>query len=195
MERSFTTIFKKSRLGPVAPQGGHESKRKGIVIPDVFVPIVFPLFLLVGAISIPVSYVLGWKQRLEERQFAKKMKGAGRFMHWDEFKQAIEKGEGTTIGEHLSMKGPFRLWWTPEDIPATSPHPCERKMHAAFLEEEFLPFFEWSYERFTHPQRGLARLVAVPHGERKELRKSLTGRRFVSICSFPSVRSKRARIA
>lgn len=69
------------------------------------------------------------------------MKKAGRLMQWQEFKQAQANGMGTAIGEYLSTKGPFRLWWTPDDIHAKSPHEWKREQHVAWMESEFLPFF------------------------------------------------------
>jgi hypothetical protein len=190
MQPSFITLFKESRLGPTAPHGGERPTRKGIKIPVVFFPIYAPLLLLAAAIGIPVSHFLLWKQCIDERKFIAKMKSARRFMKWDDFKQAMERNEGTAIGEYLSMKGPFRLWWTPENIPTTSPYRCDRENHFVFPEEEFAPFFEWSYGRFTHPQRGLARLVEVPEEERKDWTKTLTGGRIVSACSFRSIRER-----
>jgi hypothetical protein len=122
MQPSFTTLFKESRLGPAAPHREERPTRKGIKIPVVFFPIYAPLLLLAAAIGIPVSHVLRWKQGTVERKFIDKMKRARRFMKWNDFKQAIEKNEGTAIGESLSMKGPFRPWWTTENILATSPY-------------------------------------------------------------------------
>jgi len=188
MEHSFTTLFKEPRPQLSAPRGEQEIEKKGIHIPRIFLPIYLPLLLLAAAIGVPLSYVFRLKQHFDERRFAKRMKTAGRSMTWPEFKQVLEKGEGTVIGEHLSIKGPFRLWWTPEDIPATSPHRCDRRKHLAWLDEDFIPFFEWCYSRFTHPRAGLARLVYVPQPERKELKATLTGVRFVSACSFRSIR-------
>jgi hypothetical protein len=190
MQPSITTLFKESRLGSTAPHSEERPTRKGIKIPVVFFPIYAPLLLLAAAIGVPVSHVLRWKQGIDERKFIDKMKRARRFMKWNDFKQAIEKNEGTAIGESLSMKGPFRLWWTTENILATSPNRYDRQNHFAFLDEEFAPFFEWCYGRFTHPQRGLARLVEIPEEERKDLVKTLTRGRFVSACSFRSIRER-----
>ena len=111
-------------------------------------------------------------------------------MQWHEFKQAEATGAGTAIGEYLSTKGPFRLWWTSEDVPATSPHQWKREQHIAWMEPEFLPFFEWCYARYTNPQSGLARLIPVSEKERNELKTMLTSILFVSTCSFRSVREK-----
>lgn len=105
-------------------------------------------------------------------------------------KQTIESGAGTAIGEYLSMQGPFRLWWTTEDIPTTSPFKSEREQHVAMPEPELLPFFEWCYARFTNPESGVARLVLVPEEKRTELKQTLASTRFVSICSFRLLRRK-----
>ena len=190
MERSFPTLFKKARGSPAAPPGDQQIS-KGIKIPIIFLPIYLPLFFILGALSIPVTFVQRLKQNRDEREFLDKMRGAARFMTWCEFKQAIKNSEGTAIGEYISTKGPFRLWWTPENIPATSPHTCDRENHLAWLEEDFRPFFEWCYAQFTNPHNGSARLVCVPDEERNALKKTLATARFVSTCSFASVRRTR----
>jgi hypothetical protein len=95
------------------------ARRKPLKVPIIFAPIYIPLLFLAGALSIPWTYIQKSKQRRQERRFAEQMKKAGRLMQWQEFKQAEANGTGTAIGEYLSMKGPFRLWWTRDDIPAT----------------------------------------------------------------------------
>jgi hypothetical protein len=164
-------------------------RRKPYKVPIIFAPIYVPLLFFAGAVSIPWSYILKLKQRRQERKF-EQMRKASRLMRWEEFKQAIGNGEGTAIAEHLSTKGPSRIWWTSEDVPATCPHKWKRERNIAWMEPEFLPFFEWSYARFTNPQSGLARLVRIPEEERKQLTAMLTSARFVSTCSFRSVREK-----
>jgi|HubBroStandDraft_4_1064222.scaffolds.fasta_scaffold14632_6 hypothetical protein len=163
-------------------------RRKPFKVPIIFAPIYVPLLFLAGAVSIPWTYLQKLEQRRQERRFAEQMKKAGRLMQWQEFKQVEANGTGTAIGEYPSMKGPFRLWWTPDDIPATSPHRWKRERHVAWREPEFVPFFEWCYARYTDPQSGLARLVLVPGEEQNQLTKILTSARFVSICSFRSLR-------
>jgi hypothetical protein len=165
-------------------------RRKPFKVPIIFAPIYIPLLFLAGAVSIPWTYLQKSKQRRQERRFAEHMKKAGRLMQWQEFQQAEANGAGTAIGEYLSTKGPFRLWWTPDDIPATSPLKWKREQHVARMEPEFLPFFEWCYARYTNPESGLARLVPVPEEERNQLKAMLTSTRFVSTCSFRSVREK-----
>lgn len=168
-------------------------RRKPFKVPVVFAPIYIPLLFLAGAASIPWGYIQKSVQRRQERIFADQMKKAGRLIEWQEFKHAEANGEGTVIGEYLSMKGPFRLWWTPEDVVTASPHKCKREQHFAWAEPEFLPFFEWCYARYTNPQTGVARLVPVPESERIQLKAMLTSTRFVSTCSFRSLRERHSR--
>jgi hypothetical protein len=174
------------------PGGTQPARKKPFKVPAIFAPVYIPLLFLAGALSIPWAYIQMSEQRRQERRFAEQMKKAGRFMQWQEFKQAEANGTGTTIGEYLSTKGHFRLWWTPDDIPATSPLKWKREQHVAWMEPEFLPFFQWCYERYTSPQSGLAKLVPVPEEERNQLKEMLTSSRFVSICSFHSLRDGRS---
>jgi len=175
-----------------SPGGAQPPRRKPFKVPVIFAPIYIPLLFLAGALSIPWAYIQKSAQRRRERRFAEQMKRAGRLMQWRDFKQAEANGTGTAIGEHLSMKGPFRLWWTPDDIPATSPHKWKWGEHVAWLEPEFLPFFQWCYARYTNPQSGLAQLVPVPEEERNQLKAMMTSSRFVSTCSFRSHRDGRS---
>lgn len=162
--------------------------RKPFKVSVLFAPITVPLLFLAAAVSIPWTYIQKVNQRRKERNFTEDMKKAARLMDWQEFRQAMENGAGTAIGEFLSMKGPFRLWWTAEDVPAISPHKWQREQHVAWMEPEFLPFFKWCFARYTNPESGAARLVAVPEGERRQLKAMLNGSRFVSTCSFRSLR-------
>ena len=170
------------------PAATQPARRKPFKVPVIFAPIFIPLLFIAGAVSIPWAYIQKSRQRRQGRKFAEQMKQAGRLMQWQEFKLAVANGTGTAIGEYLSMKGPFRLWWTVDDIPATSPHEWKREHHFAVMEPEFLPFFQWCYARYTNPQSGLAQLVSIPEEERNQLKSILESRRFVSTCSFRSLR-------
>ena len=166
--------------------------RKPSHVPTLFAPVFVLLLLLAAVISVPWTYIQKSVQRRRERKFAGQMNRACRSVHWQEFKQAVQNGAGTTIGEYLSPKGPFRLWWTPEDVRRISPYEWKREQHHAFpvIEPDLLPFFEWCYVRYTHPDSGAARLVSVPESERKQLKAALAEMSFVSICSYRSLRHK-----
>jgi len=180
VDQRFTTLFNRS---------AQQSRAAKIFLRIVVFPFFLPLFILAG-ISICWTYFDKLRQRRKEGQFAEQMKAANRLMTWQEFEQATKDDLGTVIGETLSLKGPFRIWWTTEDIPASSPHKWNREKHLAWLEPEFLPFFEWCYENFTSPKSGRARLVVIPEEERKDLIKHLPAVPFVSSFSSLSLRSQ-----
>ena len=163
------------------------ARRKPFTVPIIFAPIYVPVLFLAGALSIPWGYIQRSRQSRQEQRFAEQMKRSGRLMQWHEFKDAEANCTGTAIGEYLSMTGPFRLWWTPDDIPATSPHKWKWE-HIAWMEPEFLPFFRWCYRRYTNPQSGMAQLVSVPREDRNHLKTILASSRFISTCSFRSLR-------
>jgi hypothetical protein len=123
--------------------------------------LVFPFFLplvILSPISIPWTQISRLNQGRKERKFTEQMSASGRLMTWKALQLALDHRQGTVIGEYLSMSGPFRMWWTSDNVPAVSPHRWEREKHLAWLEPKFLPFFEWTYEQFTNPKSGLARL-------------------------------------
>jgi hypothetical protein len=144
MQDPITEFFSTPPKGSAKPS--KSSKGNGPrKISIVFLPIYLPLLFIAGAISISWSHVHRRRQRRSERRFAEQMSAAGRLMAWREFQVAMESGSGTAIGEFLSTKGPFRLWWTAENIPAVSPHECDRRHHFAWPEPEFSRFFEWCH--------------------------------------------------
>lgn len=174
---------------------GELKARKPFKVPMLFAPIYIPLLFIGAAISIPWSYVYKLRRRRDEEKFVEEMNAVGRLMTWDEFQAVTQTGRGTVIGEYLSTKGPFRVWWTPEDIPAVSPHKWNRGHHWAWPEAEFSPFFQWCHERYTNPRSGVARLVRIPEEERKGLMKKVSDVPFVSTFSSVSLRSQRREIA
>lgn len=183
MGSSFITLFGKPHPTKVEPPPAPE-RGKGLYIPFPVSLLFIPVLLIGAGISIPWTYIDRRIKRRREERFAEQMQALGRSMTWTEFESVIESKQGTFIGEYLSSKGPYRLWWTNEDIPAISPHQWEREEHFAGFEPEFAPFFEWCYARFTNPQLGIAKLVIVPAQERKDLNEKLKSARFVSTCSF-----------
>jgi hypothetical protein len=155
-----------------------------------------PVLLAGAAISIPVTGIIWLVLRWQEKHFARAMCAVGRSMTWTELQSAIEKQNGTIIAEGLSEKGPYRLWWTAENIRAVSPDKCypadssPRFYPGPYLDPEFAPFFEWCYIRFTHPHVGVGRLVSVPKEKQERLLELLPGCQFVSTYSPPRIRKK-----
>ena len=197
MEHSFITLFKGPSKQPTAARPGKSKRGRSYEIPAIFAPIYLPLLIIAAVLSIPWTYVQRLKQRHRERKFAEQMRKDGRIMAWDEFESALKERRGTTISEVLGIKGPFRIWWTPEDVRAISPSLCpnEGQVWTELQSAEFRPFFDWCYAQFTNPNSGRARLVQipetrlVPEGTRREIRAKLAGA--IPTCSFRARRERR----
>ncbi len=183
MESPFITLFNRPAAGQKGPDSAASGRAGRVIGPPVSL-LLIPVLFIGAAISIPWVYIQRRVRRRREKRFTEEMQAVGRHMTWKELELAIANNQGTIIGEYLSSKGPFRLWWTEEDIPAVSPYKCDRKEHVAWFEPEFAPFFEWCYARFTNPQSGIARFVVIPAEEHKKLYEKITRARFVSTCSF-----------
>jgi hypothetical protein len=140
-----------------------------------------PLILIALPLSIPYTYFRRSLMRRSERKFAEQMKAAGRFMPWDQFQSAIENGSGTAISEHLGIHGPVRMWWTPEDVPALSPHKFEPYGRRAWLDPQYTPFFRWCDARYTNAVSGQASLVDLPKGKLSAFLQKLKAARLVEI--------------
>ena len=78
-------------------------------------------------------------------------------MTWREAHSEIQGGHGTLIGEFMGDDA-YRLWWTSEDIPGTSPYPCNFD-DTKPVGSEHDAFFGWCCSRFTEAESGVASLV------------------------------------
>ena len=83
-----------------------------------------PVLFVAAGVSIPVTLVREWRARRREERFAAQMRKIGRSISWAEARSEVERGHGTFIGEYLSLKGPYRLWWTSVYVSVSSPHKC-----------------------------------------------------------------------
>jgi len=117
--------------------------------------LLIPLLLVAAGISIPITFIRSYIVRRNEDRFASEMKGSQRCISWND--SLLESG--TLIGEYLSAKGPFRLWWTSEDVLAASPYPCCVDEWPFGGEIDYSAFFGWCRDRFTDPGSGAAVLV------------------------------------
>src|ERR1700733_9146153 len=114
------------------------------------------------------------------------MKSVGRLVPWIEAPSQGECGGGSFIGEQLTHKGPYRLWWTSEDISQLSPHPCCFEEYPDFWDPEHGRFNEWCRSRLTDPASGAALLVDRRGTEHADLEQALShfrsAHRYVSVC-------------
>jgi hypothetical protein len=92
----------------------------------------------------------------------------------------------------LSLKGPVRLWWTSDDVPAVSPHPCLFEEAPDSLESINSEFDAWCRSRYTNPQSGVAQLVVLRDVDRERIHQSLTEfrRQHRHVELWPSLRSE-----
>lgn len=151
--------------------------------------LMIPVLGVAAAASIPVAGISRFIKRRGETRFAAQMKDARRWISWAEAHSEVERGRGTFIEENLSFKGPFRLWWTPEDIPAASPYPCSFEALAdGFLEPGAIAFYGWCHSRFTNPESGIALLVDQRMGI-DDLEKALAVLRAAHrcVCVWPTI--------
>jgi hypothetical protein len=131
-------------------------------------------FLIATPLSIPVTKVWQAIKRRQERKFVTEMKSANRLVSWTEARSYIENGNGFLISEHFSLKGPTRLWWTPDDIPAVSPHRYLFETNSDPFNSINSEFELWCRSRYSDPRSGGAHLVELPDVDRDGIRQSLT---------------------
>ena len=141
--------------------------------------LMIPVLIVAAGVSIPVTLVGRYFTRRREAQFGVEMKLVGRWISWDEASSRVADG-GTFIEEYLSFKGPYRLWWTSEDISKTSPHPCCFQDKPWEFEDG--AFFDWCGSRFTDPVSGAASIVDYKETEQGDVARLLAPLRTRNRC-------------
>ncbi len=110
------------------------------------------------------------RQRRNEGEFLLAMRSAARVLTLAEFEEHLDRAAGTAIDETLSLDGRWRLWWTPDDIPALSPHPVPTGEWVNIVADpQFEPFFAWCLANYTSPASGRALLVDLPVADRRRI--------------------------
>lgn len=113
------------------------------------------------------------------------MRAAGRTISAEELLARINENCGTPVWEVLSTKGPWRLWWTSEDVAALSPFPYYARSTGpseSFYDETFREFANWFADTYADPVRGRALLVDFPDDaeKRKSLFAPIKDREFIT---------------
>ncbi len=114
----------------------------------LFSPLVVPLMLIAGTISIPWTKVWRNKMKRREDRFAESMKRSGRAMDWAHFVRELEGENGMLIVERFSFKGPIRLWWTRDDLYKT----CQYRLVdwvTMVQDPQFDPIRDWCHRKYT----------------------------------------------
>lgn len=124
-------------------------------------PFVLVGFVVLAILSIPwVFFASKWAD-YRERKLTEQLAMRGRSIELSAALSRVRENQGTLIGEQLSIKGPYRLWWTEEDIPSLSPYECSHEEQ--FDEEKFSygEFFEWCANRYTDLSSGTGLIVLM----------------------------------
>lgn len=107
----------------------------------------------------PIAALHTRRAKRRERIFTAQMQEIGRLIPWEDAIAQVEAGRGSLIHEHLGLGGPYRVWWTPDDIVASSPFaPCF--VPFPYVEDDgFDDFYVWCADKYMDPRTGGAKLV------------------------------------
>jgi len=120
----------------------------GRVAGVLLLPLLLPLLLVGGVLSIPYTMVWRRVKSSRERRFANFMKADGRIVPWEHFIREINAGHGTLIVERFSFKGPIRMWWTGENVYEVCPYPLVDWLTMA-RETSFDTVRDWCHSKYT----------------------------------------------
>lgn len=142
-----------------SPSGG-----MGVVMGMAMVPVLFA-----GAcLAIPYTVGVRWLRSRGEYKLRLLMKSRGRLMIWAEFVRMMRERGGTCIEEKFSPKGPWRFWWTPEDVQSESPHEII-DWFTMRKGRQHEPFVHWCRDRYTNAENGTAVMVDAVRTSRREI--------------------------
>ncbi len=170
-----------------------------------FFAFVIPLLLVWTIVQLPFSLAGSAAKRRRDKRFTAAMRSVGRTVNWPDARREVDNQHGTFIDEmSFSDDGPYRLWWTPDDVPDACPYPCryrsdpvftkhlEMLLHGGQVEEakrfeaavnsEYAIFYEWCRSHYTDPGSGTALLVDTAGYDWEWMENH--GRRWVSIRTY-----------
>lgn len=120
-----------------------------------------PVLLVAAAFSMPLSAFHRSAEQRRESRIVDALRQSGRTICWADALCQVNLNRGSFIEEYGSLKGPYRLWFTPENLDASSPHPCNFEEFPWTDDDELGEFFKWCHARFTDIENGSARLVEI----------------------------------
>lgn len=148
-----------SRASHSSPSIGSTAKRREPINLGILGKIfVLPLLFLAALVSIPITPVLRSVQKRRDEKFKKRMREAGRVVSWASAEIQKAAGNGTFVLDGETIKGPWHVWWTPDQIAKTSPFPFPVREDEV-INPEFEPFRQWCYRNYLNSTSGKAFLV------------------------------------
>ncbi len=96
-----------------------------------------------------------------ERRFRAAMKSKGRFIILEDLRPRLIAGEGTLI-EDMGQKGPYRLWWTQDDLSTLGSPASTRADFIAIYAGKGHPFNSRCLDEYLDEDTGKALLTSIP---------------------------------
>jgi hypothetical protein len=143
--------------------------------------------LFIGAISTPLVLWMNYQQHRDEKALAKSLRAAGRVANWQEIAQKWSSGCGTLLIEQCSPNGPFREWWTEDDVIGSAPAPLPTSLDVINNPDTdwLLKYTEMCILRYTDPDNGSAMLTDVPVSVAQGLWSDFPKARVVTLVRWP----------
>jgi len=134
----------------------------------VAVPL-FPLAMLGGLIGIGFFLLFAavvWpyvavRWVAAERRFRKQMKTMNRFATFQDLRPRLIAGEGTLIAD-TGQKGPYRIWWTQDDLSVLGSPASTREDFISIYEGKGHPFNSRCLKDYLDEETGKALLTSIP---------------------------------
>ncbi|MGH9563247.1 MAG: hypothetical protein ACRD3S_17470 [Terracidiphilus sp.] len=150
-------------------QGRGSAEKSPSTPPSTWIGLAMIPVLLVGAcFAIPYTVVARWLRSGGEHKLLLLMKSQGRLISWPEFVRTMRERGGTCIEEKFSPKGPWRFWWTPDDVQRESPHEII-DWFTMRKGRQYEPFVHWCRGRYTNAEKGSAVLVDAARVPRRDI--------------------------
>lgn len=121
---------------------------------------------MVGIVAFILLILVMWpflsmKQIQKERRFRRDMKSQGRLATLNDLRRRLDRGEGTLI-EEWGAKGPYRIWWTEDDLFALGePVSTQEDVIAIFQGQGKTAFNSRCRDEYLDEVKGRAMLLSI----------------------------------
>jgi len=156
-----------SNLGERAPK-----QRRPVVIPAPISLLLIPVMLLVAGASIPYMICVAILQNRAEKRYVEARRREGRLLKYGDVREAAIARKGTLVVEKLSSKGPWRFWWTSDDLRQICPVILPTADREEGLIEVDDAFRAWFSERYIDGSSG-ASLVDRSEVQKRQIYEEL----------------------
>jgi hypothetical protein len=120
--------------------------------------IAFGFIFLVVAFLWPISAI---RAANRNRRFCNRMKANGRFIALNDLRLRLIAGKGTLIAD-TGHKGPYRVWWTEDDLLSLGSPASTKKEFISIMEGNEHPFNSRCLKEYLDEENGKALLTSIP---------------------------------